>query len=200
MPPLAWIALGLMVLGNLGPAGSARTREAALRAQTQMLGAALNFKLGQQRLELQKKALELEFLKAKLQYDAFIKLGQRKDADVRELIEELKRQAQQQSAQVQQESQTKTSPQAAQPGLQPVQMPNPQGEEQESSIQSLEDLAKMTQFNEIGQIILRSEEQTENLISGFFRFWLNSRQPQKPNKEFNPFVFEEGEIPIISAP
>lgn len=104
VPPLAYLGVALMALGHLGPAGSARTREAALRASIDALSGALQFKALQQRLALQRKALEheeqelalrrealqLEFTKARLAYEAMLALGQQPEtAPPEQIIETL---------------------------------------------------------------------------------------------------------------
>lgn len=100
VPPLAYLGIALMALGHLGPAGSARTREAALSASIDALTGALQYKALQQRLGLQRKALELEeqelslrkealqleFTKAKLAYEAMLALGQQPETAPPEVI------------------------------------------------------------------------------------------------------------------
>ena len=100
MDPLALIGFGLMALGMLGPAGSARAREASLRAGLQAVQTGLQFQLGQKELalqeqiqkeklrlqekalgleerglELREKALQFEIARAKAMYRAVIEAG-----------------------------------------------------------------------------------------------------------------------------
>jgi len=59
MSPLQFLALGMMAIGALGPAGSPRTREQALRTAVQSLQILANLTLGRERLALERARLGL---------------------------------------------------------------------------------------------------------------------------------------------
>ena len=153
MDPLALIGFGLMALGILGPAGSARAREASLRSGLQAVQMGLQYQLSQKELaqqrelrekelglrekalgleerelKLREKALQFEITRAKAMYNAILKAGQAGlgQETVDELVNNLETELQKLQSETQTEVQT--GPQLEPQTLAPIPEPklNPQ--------------------------------------------------------------------------